>query len=115
MNITEQNQGEIKLRVRAGMALLDEERPGWRDAINLDELDLQSCYKCILGQVFNEFMTGCSILGIEGEAYSYGFDVDWQVTVEWNDVEVSDEMQEEVIWNAYKETWVQEISCGGGE
>lgn len=110
MNITEQNQGEIKLRVRAGMALLDKERPDWRDAINLDELDLQHCEKCILGQVFSNFMAGCRILGITGKANSYGFDVDWQMGVE-----VSDEVQEDAVWYAYKETWVQEISCEEGE
>lgn len=38
--------------VKAGMALLDErERPGWWNRIDLDELNVGSCYVCVLAQL----------------------------------------------------------------
>jgi hypothetical protein len=38
--------------VARGMALLDEERPGWEAQIDLDRLELASDCGCILGQIF---------------------------------------------------------------
>lgn len=37
--------------IRKGTALLDREYPGWYDAINLDELALESASSCVLGQL----------------------------------------------------------------
>lgn len=34
-----------------GAAYLDKVRPGWRDQINLDTLDLGMCTTCVLGQL----------------------------------------------------------------
>jgi len=39
-------------RVDEGAALLDEKLPGWAERINLAQLDLASCYQCVLGQLF---------------------------------------------------------------
>jgi hypothetical protein len=41
-------------RVTLGAALLDRERPGWRDEINLDVLNLADTGDCVLGQLFDE-------------------------------------------------------------
>lgn len=41
----------IDERVKAGAAFLDENYPGWLDRINLDELHMDSCDACIIGQV----------------------------------------------------------------
>ena len=42
----------IGSRVAAGVALLDREQPGWDAGIDLAVLDLSSCQKCIIGQLF---------------------------------------------------------------
>lgn len=39
-------------RVSRGIALLNEKRPQWKESINMEKLDLQSCYRCIIGQLF---------------------------------------------------------------
>lgn len=44
----------IAERVARGSAWLDEARPGWRDQISLDRIDLYSNERCILGQVFGD-------------------------------------------------------------
>lgn len=58
-----------------GAALLDERVPGWRDHIEPSNLHLEDCWHCILGQLFNTYDRGVSLLGIEseGEAKALGF------------------------------------------
>jgi hypothetical protein len=52
--------------VRRGAALLDRERPGWENEINLLNLDLQSPRSCVLGQLYDEF--------VDMNLFEYGFD-----------------------------------------
>jgi len=73
-------------RVALGAALLDEKLPGWAERINLDELELASCYRCVIGQLFSRhplpakgafspYGIGISALDIVDESPSwYGFD-----------------------------------------
>lgn len=63
-------------RVAAGIKLLDEKVPGWRDKVIISELNMSSSVYCILGQVFrrgdddntweNGFGRGCKFLGLRG-------------------------------------------------
>lgn len=48
----ETSMSSIQERVAKGAAWLDEVRPGWRDAINLDTLDICDGHHCVCGQVF---------------------------------------------------------------
>jgi hypothetical protein len=41
----------INPNVRRGAALLDEHIPGWFEVIDVDNLDLNSSYNCVLGQL----------------------------------------------------------------
>jgi hypothetical protein len=72
-------------RVAAGVALLDETRPGWERHINLRFLDLGDCWECVLGQEFaaehdpdhdSPFGYGVEMLSLDAvdEARRYGFD-----------------------------------------
>ena len=38
--------------VNAGVALLNEKMPGWYCKLDLEELDISSSDKCVLGQLF---------------------------------------------------------------
>ena len=72
-------------QVRAGMALLDREAPGWEHLIDLDTLDVASGRSCVLGQVYESdccgacggFSQGVEALGlITPEAERHGFLID---------------------------------------
>lgn len=57
----------IAERVARGAAWLDDVRPGWRDQVSLDAIDLNSNQRCVMGQVFagesekDGFTVGCEI------------------------------------------------------
>lgn len=55
---------QIPEEVKAGIALLDEKVPGWRERIDLNQLKMEYCFSCILGQVFGEYVFGLRQLGI---------------------------------------------------
>lgn len=43
-------------RVLNGAKWLDENRPGWFNEIDIQKLDLHSCGRCVLGQLFGNFI-----------------------------------------------------------
>lgn len=55
----------MKEKIKLGMDLLDEKVPGWRDRIDLKNLNMGSCESCILGQLFNDFGLGLKKLDID--------------------------------------------------
>lgn len=59
----------ITPEVERGIALLDERVPGWRDRINLDDLDMGSITKCVLGQLFGQYVDGLNELF--GDRYTF--------------------------------------------
>jgi hypothetical protein len=68
-------------RVARGAALLDEKVPGWAERIDLAELDLSSCWRCVLGQLATstepDLEDGWILgrdLGLDGFDGRYGFD-----------------------------------------
>lgn len=61
-------------RVARGAALLDVERPGWVDSIDLVTLNISSEARCVLGQVFGDFEHGMDVLGVETTLHRHGFD-----------------------------------------
>lgn len=62
---------DFATQINAGIKLLDSTTPGWREKIDLDQLDLGSCSVCVLGQVFGDYDEGIDQLGVSG--YDYGF------------------------------------------
>jgi hypothetical protein len=48
---------ELGARADRGAALLDKEKPGWADKINLETFDITECHYCVLGQVYGNFFT----------------------------------------------------------
>jgi hypothetical protein len=45
-------------RVRNGIALLDQCYPGWRDSVILESLQMASCTRCVLGQLYGDYFKG---------------------------------------------------------
>src|SRR5215212_6502587 len=62
----------LKTTVEAGAALLDNENPGWHRKIDCDTLRLQSCYDCMLGQLFGSYGDGILKLNLRSGA-PFGF------------------------------------------
>jgi hypothetical protein len=79
---------DMQARVQRGMRLLDERVPGWQVDIDLDELDMHSCDRCIVGQLYRSgrlraddavnpwygFHDALSALGV-ANASLFGFDI----------------------------------------
>ncbi len=68
--------------INAGVALLDEKRPGWLELVDTDNLMLVSRQWCVLGQVFGYFDDGLKALDmtsdggffqVSEEAVAHGF------------------------------------------
>jgi hypothetical protein len=70
--MTSKAPASIQDRVRAGAALLDKERPGWRDQISPAELDISCSWRCVLGQLYGSYTTGLDALGLETPS-DFGF------------------------------------------
>lgn len=70
-------------RVEAGIRLLDRQTPGWEDRVDLRTLDLGSCTRCVVGQLFdvhdpNWLYLGYQALGVD-HPRKYGFSLDWDL------------------------------------
>lgn len=69
-------------RVAKGAALLDEQRPGWVDEIDLDTLDIRSTSDCVTAQLSGvaDYLTGMRDLGLtpgnEGTYVALGFNTE---------------------------------------
>lgn len=94
----------ITARVAAGAALLDLERPGWVQGVDLDRLKISSCISCVLGQLYGDVSTGYDELDIDDiEIDRFGFDQQgWAadeyelLTAEWRRVITSRRGQDPV-------------------
>ena len=83
--------GRVEERVARGAAWLDKEKPGWREDINLDALTMSSCSRCVLGQLYRDFLGGLSVLRDSQPpgtinsvlATQYGFDRGCEGESEW--------------------------------
>lgn len=46
---------DMQLCVKRGAAWMDEHYPGWIERINLSELDMNNCHRCIIGQTIGDY------------------------------------------------------------
>lgn len=108
--------------IKRGAALLDKERPGWRDEINLATLDLaDDCY-CVLGQIFGRYSSGLfAIWGIERRIHcsewagssdlqtvvDHGFSI--EPDLEYSDNPVDLALPRSRKWRLLQEAWVTEL------
>ena len=49
---------ELVARVRRGARLLDSESPGWHRRLAGDRLAMESCDRCVLGQLYGDYLDG---------------------------------------------------------
>src|SRR5690625_6974131 len=75
----------IANRVKKGAELLDTAQPNWYEQIELSQLDLSSCRKCILGQMFGDFSDGAEVLfkdELSSSIDKCGFDIDRELLLD---------------------------------
>ena len=48
--------------VHRGAEVLDIVSPGWEREVELASLDMRSCFRCVLGQIFGSYDGGMSVL-----------------------------------------------------
>lgn len=63
----------ISPEVQAGAELLDEKISKWYWLIDLDTLDIADPTGCVLGQLFEDYVTGLDTFDEIGRAAEYGF------------------------------------------
>jgi len=77
----------IPQRVARGVALLDAKRPGWEQEIDLDTLEVEAPWHCVIGQLYRPEQTAfkepfeigaIDLFGLD----AYGFDDNAPVLVE---------------------------------
>lgn len=59
--------------VKRGVKLLNRRNPGWHEAIDLRDLDMDSPWCCVLGQLYHSFTLGLMELKVWGKGTTYGF------------------------------------------
>lgn len=94
------NEGDTPVLdyIHDGMELLDANRPGWRERISCNLLDLGNLDYCVLGQEFGSFYEGKYFLEERVEDFepcNYGFDVA---------IDVMD-------YEELTELWCKELQC----
>jgi hypothetical protein len=62
-------------RVAAGVALLDQKRPGWDAEVDLTLLLLASCDRCVLGQLYGDYSRATDVFDEDDYPEQYGFDL----------------------------------------
>lgn len=78
--ITEREHSMLTTAVAQGAALLDDYKPDWAHKIRLEQLEMNLCSKCVLGQLFRDFTGGFEELGLEGEEVDeHGFDLNGEM------------------------------------
>lgn len=103
-------------RVAIGAALLDQTVPGWWQRVNLETLNLMWHNRCVLGQLFGDWIDGLDALfgtmpaGAEWVAAEHaGFWVNEQVDGECTDASVARYAELTEQWRAAivarRETW----------
>lgn len=80
-------QQEMQEEVKNAALYLDKNHPGWFYQVNKDELEMGSCIKCIIGQVFgiefgNDAEWGFIISKIFGDPNNFGLEWDYPKSIE---------------------------------
>jgi hypothetical protein len=81
VSCNESTEANTATMVANGVAFLDKEYPGWEHEIDIDDLDIASSTRCILGQLYrgnaepyeSGFDWAMDNLDFEGNHYVHGF------------------------------------------
>lgn len=91
---------DLASRVQRGIGRLDQSTRGWRENVNLADLDMHSSKTGVLEQVFGRYNVGLQLLGLTySSAADSGFDV-----------EVAEDGEEDMPrWAALTAEWKRQL------
>lgn len=70
----EVDQELLRERVKRGAALLNNKHPDWAAKIDVNDLNMTFCLRCVLGQLLGEYNAGRRCLGLSSaESFACGF------------------------------------------
>jgi hypothetical protein len=71
------NTTQLRDDVARGAQLLDRDEPNWVDGVDLTRLRMYHVTRCVLGQTYGDYVTGCDVLGLSrwsnDDATNHGF------------------------------------------
>ena len=62
---------DIKLAVKNGAYWFDTNYPGWAIKIDLESLQMDSCYSCVIGQTVGDY---CKVVGLQTGANDWAIE-----------------------------------------
>lgn len=69
--------------IHRGIQILDQTVKDWFRKVDLEVLDQMSCKKCVLGQLYGDYMTGVQKASVPfGKFAHHGFGLGWQMTID---------------------------------
>jgi hypothetical protein len=78
-----------EMQVRAGIAMLDQQVPGWREKFDPDDLHMSWASGCVLGQVFGGVGAGIMRLRLgPADIEEYGFFLPYPVGTDYFSLEL---------------------------
>lgn len=93
----------VRRSVQRAAAKLDEVNPGWREKINLSELDLRSAGQCVLGQLYGHC---CHAPRTVKELQAFWYDRTWYRHPEV----LNDHNLSEAVWSTYTAAWTKVLA-----
>lgn len=112
----------LRDRVNAGVEKLDVLVPDWASRIDVELLDMHSCSRCVLGQVFGHYAQGVAELEEYGafNGGEWGFDIDYApadgLADAWlEESKHTDLNSDELYWQYLRETWLDVLQERGKE
>jgi hypothetical protein len=98
----EQLYRDAKARAIRGARYLDEYDPTWHERVHPDVLQMDNCYNCVLGQLFENFVEGAIAVGahVNKREIRYGFVHPWELEFS----------AQAGYYKALEEVWKEEIS-----
>lgn len=71
------------MAAQRGAELLDLVRPGWYMQVQPGKLDLGNRQRCVLGQLYGDYILGVLAIQPSVDAIAYGFDLSLSITWLW--------------------------------
>lgn len=101
---------DLKLAVKQGAYFLDSYLPSWASAIRLDDLEMDDCASCIVGQAMGNYSTtlseasGCEMYS--QAAYDWAVEKGFDIPQEFFEISVSYANQ---CYRELEELWTEQV------